>query len=104
MTALSIVHRVAIPAPQTHLVEVESTVSADAGSTLPDALVLFMAAWTPGSYLLREYARHVEGFAVDPPARATKIRKNAWRVATGDADRITVRYRVYGGELTVRTN
>jgi predicted metalloprotease with PDZ domain len=104
MTALSIVHRIAIPAPQTHLIEVESTVSADVGSTLPDALVLFMAAWTPGSYLLREYARHIEGLAADPPARATKIRKNAWRVATGCAERVTVRYRVYAGELTVRTN
>jgi predicted metalloprotease with PDZ domain len=104
MTALSIVHRVAIPAPQTHLVEVESTVSAEAGSPLPDTLVLFMAAWTPGSYLLREYARHVEGVATDAPARATKIRKNAWRITTAGAPRITVRYRVYAAELTVRTN
>jgi predicted metalloprotease with PDZ domain len=104
MTALSIVHRIAIPAPQTHLVEVASTISAEAGSALPDTLVLFMAAWTPGSYLLREYARHVEGLAVDHPARVSKIRKNAWRAATGGAERVTVRYRVYAGELTVRTN
>ena len=63
-----------------------------------------MASWTPGSYLVREYARHVEGLAADPPARATKVRKNAWRVATGGASRVTVRYRVHAGELTVRTN
>jgi predicted metalloprotease with PDZ domain len=103
MTALSIVHRVAIPAPQTHLVDVDSTFYAD-GAALPEALVLFMASWTPGSYLLREYARHIECFTVDPPGRASKIRKNAWRVATCGAERITVRYRVYAGELTVRTS
>ncbi len=104
MTPLSIVHRIAIPAPHTHLVEIESTVSPHPGFALPDALVLFMAAWTPGSYLLREYARHVEGLAAGRPARATKIRKNAWRVDTGGAEHVTVRYRVYAGELTVRTN
>ena len=30
---------------------------------LAAALVLFMPVWTPGSYLVREYSRHVEGFA-----------------------------------------
>ena len=63
-----------------------------------------MPAWTPGSYLLREYARHVEGFTVDAPGRAKKVRKNAWRIETREAARIVVRYRVYAGELTVRTN
>jgi predicted metalloprotease with PDZ domain len=97
---LSIVHRVSIPAPQTHLVHVETILSGD----LPDALVLFMPVWTPGSYLIREYARHVEGLAATPPARAVKIRKNAWRVETGGARRVHVRYRVYANELTVRTS
>jgi predicted metalloprotease with PDZ domain len=106
MKALSIVHRVAIPAPQTHLVEMESTFAAEgeAGEALPDGLVLFMASWTPGSYLLREYARHVEGLSVEAPCRLTKIRKNAWRLAAEGAARVTIRYRVYAGELTVRTN
>jgi predicted metalloprotease with PDZ domain len=96
---LSIAHRVSIPAPQTHLVEVETTL---AGA--PDEVVLFMPVWTPGSYLVREYARNVEGLTVDAPARATKIRKNAWHVEARGAERIVVRYRVYAGELTVRTS
>ena len=70
----------------------------------PDEVVLFMPVWTPGSYLVREYARHVEGLMADAPARATKIRKNAWRVEARGAARIVVRYRVYAGELTVRTS
>jgi predicted metalloprotease with PDZ domain len=103
---LSIVHRVSIPAPQTHLVHVETTLSASGESpnALPDSLVLFMPVWTPGSYLVREYARHVEGLTAETPGRAVKVRKDAWRIDTGGAARIVVRYRVYAGELTVRTN
>src|SRR5271165_1066857 len=97
---LSVRHRVAIPAPHTHVVHVESTIEGD----LPAALVLFMPVWTPGSYLVREYARNVEVLSAEPPGRATKVRKNAWRVETGGARRVVVRYRAYANELTVRTS
>ena len=97
---LSVVHRISIPAPHTHVVHVETTIAGD----LPGELVLFMPVWTPGSYLVREYARHVEGLVAEAPARAAKIRKNAWSVQTGDAKRAVVRYRVYANELTVRTS
>jgi predicted metalloprotease with PDZ domain len=97
---LSVVHRVAMPAPHTHVVHVETTISGE----LPPELVLFMPVWTPGSYLVREYARHVEGLAAEAPASARKIRKNAWRIGTADAGPVVVRYRVYANELTVRTS
>ncbi|HXX69763.1 MAG TPA: PDZ domain-containing protein [Polyangiaceae bacterium] len=103
MPALIIHHRVSIPAPATHLVHVESTISKD-GESLPESLVLFMPVWTPGSYLVREYARHIEGFQVAPPSRAAKIRKNAWRIDTQRGASIIVRYRLYAAELTVRTS
>jgi predicted metalloprotease with PDZ domain len=103
MPSLSVIHRLSIPAPSTHLVHVETTVF-DARDRLPDVLVAFMAVWTPGSYLVREYARHVESFEAGAPARASKIRKNAWRIKTGDGSKLVVRYRVYAGELTVRTS
>ena len=97
---LSIVHRLAIPTPQNHFVEVETVLA----GPLPPELVLFMPVWAPGSYLVREYARHVEGLSVERPGRVTKVRKNAWRVETRGADRVVVRYRVYANELTVRTS
>ncbi len=97
---LSIVHRLAIPAPQTHVVEVETVLAGG----LPDELVLFMPVWAPGSYLVREYARPVEGVAVEAPARVPQIRKNAWRIEARGAARVVVRYRVYANELTVRTS
>jgi predicted metalloprotease with PDZ domain len=103
MTSFRVVHRVSLPEPKTHLVHVETTV--ESTSTPPaDGIVLFMPVWTPGSYLVREYARHVEGFEVEDPARFTKIRKNAWRIDMKGAPRLVVRYRVHAGELTVRTS
>jgi predicted metalloprotease with PDZ domain len=78
---------------------------------LPDAAtrkgaVLAMPAWTPGSYLVRDYARFVDRVeAKDGQGRALPIEKadkQSWKLpaATG----VTVRYRVYGNDLSVRTN
>jgi predicted metalloprotease with PDZ domain len=100
---LSVVHRVAIPAPHTHVVHVETTIAASSGD-LPGELVLFMPVWTPGSYLVREYARHVEALQAEAPASARKIRKNAWSVQTAGGGQVVVRYRLYANELTVRTS
>jgi predicted metalloprotease with PDZ domain len=98
-------HTVAIVDARAHLVSVETTVRSDA--PLEGPLVLFMPVWTPGSYLVREYVRHVEGVqaSVDGnPYPAVKTRKNAWRVGTANAREVSLRYRVYCNELTVRTN
>lgn len=102
--AIAIVHRVSIRDPKSHLVHVQTTISASPEEPLPEVLVLFLPVWTPGSYLVREYARHLEALDADPPARATKLRKNAWRVETGLTPCVVVGYRVYANELTVRTS
>lgn len=92
------------PAPQTHYVEVEATYPTGGRQDLD----LFMAVWTPGSYLVREYERHVESVAAksaDGRSRPVeKTHKNRWRVRTGGAPSVTVSYRVYGREMTVRNN
>lgn len=93
-------HRLAVQADLAHLVEVETTVS---GDDLPCPLELAMPVWTPGSYLVREYARHVEGMT-SPTHAIRKVRKNAWQIDHGGAKETTVRYRVYCNDLTVRTN
>jgi predicted metalloprotease with PDZ domain len=100
---ISVLYRLTFPAPATHLVHVELVLTAGSG-VLPEAMVVSLPVWTPGSYLVREYARHIEGLAAEAPAHARKIRKNAWRVETGETARCVVRYRVYAAELTVRTN
>jgi len=66
-----------------------------------------MAVWTPGSYLVREYERHVENVSAAAAGKSLAIeksRKNRWRITTGGAPEVTVRYRVYSREMTVRNN
>ncbi|MDO8795250.1 MAG: hypothetical protein Q7J25_11585, partial [Vicinamibacterales bacterium] len=91
------------PAPNTHYVEVEASIPADAPT-----VELMMPVWTPGSYLVREYARHVEAVAARDeaggPLAVEKSAKNRWRIETRGRPRITVTYRVYGREMSVRTN
>ena len=92
------------PAPHTHYVEVEAVYPTGRRPQVE----LMMAVWTPGSYLVREYERHVENLmakGLDGAALAvTKPAKNRWRVETGGAASVTVTYRVYGREMTVRNN
>jgi predicted metalloprotease with PDZ domain len=92
------------PAPQTHYVEVRAEVPTSGHDTVE----LMMAVWTPGSYLVREFARHVEDVIAEAPGGARlaveKSAKNRWRITTGGAAAVTVQYRVYGREMSVRTN
>jgi predicted metalloprotease with PDZ domain len=97
-------YTVSFPAPHTHYVEVEASVPTDGRAQID----LMMAVWTPGSYMVREYARHVEAFTARNPARALlpieKTRKNRWRVTTSGVATVWLRYRVYAHEMSVRTN
>ncbi len=50
-----------------------------------DTTELMMAVWTPGSYLVREYARNIDSMTVtsgDRELKFEKIRKNRWLVET----------------------
>lgn len=104
MPADPISYTLRFPAPQTHYVEVEAAVPTGGRPTVE----LMMATWTPGSYMIREYSRHLEGLSATSgsgePLSLVKTRKNRWQVATGGASRAVVRYRVYAREMTVRTN
>jgi predicted metalloprotease with PDZ domain len=92
------------PAPQTHYVEVSAAIP----TAVRDHVEMMMPVWTPGSYLVREFSRHVEGVVaatVDGEALpVSKTRKNRWRIDTGGAPVVSVSYRVYGHEMSVRTN
>jgi predicted metalloprotease with PDZ domain len=103
--APGIAYTVSMPQPWTHLLEVEMRVR---WASSPGQVQLKMPVWTPGSYLIREYARHVQSFGVkDANGRELawgKINKNTWQVDTAGAAEIVSSYKVYSNELTVRTN
>jgi predicted metalloprotease with PDZ domain len=91
------------PAPHTHYVEVEAAIPTSGRAEVE----VYMATWTPGSYLIREYQRHVEAVSAAAGARAldvVKTTKNRWKITTGGAASVTLRYQVYGREMTVRNN
>jgi len=98
---MQIDYLVTVPDPRTHLFHVAVTVSR------PEAgpLRLCLPVWTPGSYVVREYARHVDdvtaedGSGIRPVA---KVDKATWQVDAGPT--VTVRYTVWAYELTVRTS
>jgi predicted metalloprotease with PDZ domain len=96
-------YTVSFPAPHTHYAEITAVVPTSRRPTVE----LMMAVWTPGSYLVREFERNVENVAATAAGRALAIAKsdkNRWRIATTGAPTIEVRYRVYGREMSVRTN
>ena len=97
---------VAMPRPHTHLLEVDVAIKRTASGPQEERLV--MPVWTPGSYMVREFARHVQDFAAtdaaNQPLKWEKTNKNTWRIVTNGAREWHARYRVYANELSVRTS
>ena len=103
MSERSVGYQVTVGDPHQHMLDVSVVVRGDA---LPEPLVVAMPVWTPGSYLVREYARHVEALRATGDGVAAgvrKLRKDTWAIAHGGAREVTVTYRVYARDLTVRT-
>ncbi len=101
-------HLIKMPEPQTHYFEITTTVDLSNVSYKKSFVDFKMAAWTPGSYLIREFAKNLEAVKAEAngkPISISKINKNTWRVALSAATKkIQVSYRVYAFELSVRTS
>ncbi len=66
---------------------------------------LSLPAWIPGSYLIREFARHLSGITAEQGGRPVPIRqhdKATWAVTCEGEGDLVVRYRVYAFDLSVR--
>ncbi|QQT24533.1 M61 family metallopeptidase [Sphingobacterium spiritivorum] len=103
MANSSIAFQVSFSEPQAHYADIKMSVS----NFNQDYIDVKMPVWTPGSYLIREYAKNLESFrakdADDKPLAFEKLSKNTWRVFAGKQD-IHIDYRVYCFEVSVRTN
>ncbi len=96
-------YTITFPEAQAHYAEVEMTIS----GLNQKAVDLKMPVWAPGSYLVREFTRNLEAFTVSARGKelpVTKTRKNIWHVATEGLTAITVKYKVYAFEVSVRTS
>lgn len=93
-----------------HLVDVTLSFTADTASPR-----LWLPAWIPGSYLMREFARNItavyyrienkeNGNDSSFKQRAHKIDKNTWQLPQVEAGQLlSVHYEVYCYDLSVRT-
>jgi len=104
---MAVRHKVSLADPNAHLITVSTTFTAEPGAALPSPLVVAMPVWTPGSYLVREFARCVEGARASADGKdlmTRKERKNSWAIEHGGASEITLTYELYCNDLSVRTN
>ncbi|ELR99379.1 M61 family metallopeptidase [Gloeocapsa sp. PCC 73106] len=105
LTNPEIDYEVSMSRPGSHLFEVKLSVK----NWKKTSLNLEMPVWTPGSYLVREYAKHVQDWQAKDPQTgkflvSRKLSKNHWQIDTSNSQAILITYRVYANELSVRTN
>ncbi len=86
--------------PAAHLYEVRVTVA----HPDPAGQEFFMPAWIPGSYMIRDYARHVVAIRAESDGigvPVTKLDKSRWRADTTDRE-LTLSLEVYAHDESVR--
>jgi predicted metalloprotease with PDZ domain len=86
--------------PGAHLFHVTVTVD----EPDPEGQRFMLPAWIPGSYMIREFARHIgrlTALAGDRRVEASKLDKHTWRCAPVDGP-LTLAYEVYAWDLSVR--
>jgi len=87
-----------------HEIEVEVRLPAELMAQGP---VLALPSWTPGSYLVRDYARLLDRVRLSDsqgrPLEVHKLDKQRWQLPVLQGEAI-LRYRLFCNDLTVRTN
>ncbi len=88
--------------PAAHHYDITCTVAEPA----PDGQCFALPAWIPGSYLIRDFARHIIAISAESdgkPVRLVKCDKHTWQAAPQPTGKpLTVRYTVYAWDLSVR--
>ena len=86
--------------PAAHLYEVSLTVD----KPDPSGQVFAMSAWIPGSYMIRDYARHVVAIRAEADGVAVELRKidkSRWQAAPTKRP-LTIVAEIYAHDATVR--
>lgn len=90
--------------PQTHFFHVIMKVEDFA----EDSVVITMPVWTPGSYHILDFARHVRKLkASDNEGRqitVSKKDKSSWKLSLGGSRSFAIDYEIYADELSVHTS
>ncbi|MBA3979252.1 MAG: peptidase M61 [Alcanivorax sp.] len=86
--------------PEAHLFAVEVTVP----EPTPEGQAFTLPAWIPGSYMIRDFARHIVSFDAQAGGQSvgwSKLDKQTWQLMPVDGP-VTVRIEVYAWDLSVR--
>ena len=89
--------------PAAHLWEVSVTVN----KPNPDGQIFRLPTWIPGSYMIREFSRHIISLTArcgKASVAVEKIDKHSWQCARGVAGALTLTYEVYAWDLSVRAS
>ena len=93
-----------MPRPQNHYFQVEMQVEQLKQKTA----TVKLPVWSPGSYLVREFSRHlnqVKAYSLQGAVLPiTKKTKNTWEIDLKGQTACIVKYEVYAFELSVRTS
>jgi len=107
----SITYRLSMSRPVSHLFEVSIQVELPKDSKAR-SVDFQMPKWAPGRYAVFDFAKNVQEFqalgGICPPETkcklatfpVTRVDDQTWRVATMDAHSLTVRYKVFGNDLS----
>ncbi|MBK0383287.1 M61 family metallopeptidase [Pedobacter sp. SD-b] len=94
----NIAFEVSFTEPQAHYADVKMTID----NINKNDILVKMPVWAPGSYLIREFSKNVESFKAS--SGVEKISKNTWKINTKGKKSVTINYRVYCFEVSVRTS
>ena len=106
----SVTYRLSMTRPVSHLFEVAIEVELPEGA--PPSLDFQMPKWSPGRYAVFDFAKNVQEFqalgGICPrPAQckmsvipSDKVDDQTWRVSTANTRSLTVRYKVFGNDLS----
>lgn len=108
---MKIRYLVEIDEPQKHLAKVTISGTKPANS---NKLSFYLPSWSPGSYLMREYARNIRTVAVLNGSGESlyfeQLTKNEWVIdwdkieLNSKDEKFDIQYEIYCHELTVRTS
>ncbi|MCF8159991.1 MAG: peptidase M61 [Polaromonas sp.] len=84
-----------------HLFEVRLTIDQPAADQ-----VVSLPVWIPGSYLVREFSRHLQGLQARQGAKSVAVNqrdKCSWQIHTKAGKALVLKYQVYAFDSSVRT-
>lgn len=106
----SVTYRLAMSRPVSHLFEV--TIEVELPDPLPKTVEFQMAKWSPGRYAVFDFAKNVQEFEAlggicpanakckMPTFPVSRVDEQTWRVSTMNTHRLTIRYKVFGNDLS----